>query len=143
MWPDCIYMHDYLSSRKWDERFCITWRYTRTCATMASWIYGLNPRFVHSWELDWQGIRSSSSDDLFALLSTWIKLMTPLLFFEEKNIRTQHSSRDYVKNSFLKFLKNCFAELLPFFYISLRFLCKFEDQLRKNQWRFERNSFCI
>ena len=40
------------------------------------------------------------------------------------------------KNFFLKFLKNCFfAELSPFFYISLRFLCNFEEQLRKNQWR--------
>ena len=34
------------------------------------------------------------------------------------------------KNGFLKFLKNCFfPELLPFFYISLRFLCKFEERL--------------
>ena len=40
------------------------------------------------------------------------------------------------KNGFLKFLKNCFfAEVSPFFYISLRFLCNFEEQLRKNQWR--------
>ena len=40
------------------------------------------------------------------------------------------------KKAFLNFLKNCFfPELLPFFYISLRFLCNFEDQLRKNQWR--------
>ena len=40
------------------------------------------------------------------------------------------------KNGFLKFLKICFfAELSPFFYISLRFLCNFEEQLRKNQWR--------
>ena len=38
------------------------------------------------------------------------------------------------KNGFLKFLKNCFfPELLPFFYISLRFLCNFEEQLRKNK----------
>ena len=28
-----------------------------------------------------------------------------------------------------------FAELLRFFYISLIFICKFEEQLRKNQWR--------
>ena len=40
------------------------------------------------------------------------------------------------KNGFLKFSKNCFfAELSPFFYISLRFLCNFEEQLRKNEWR--------
>ena len=40
------------------------------------------------------------------------------------------------KNGFLKFLKKFFfAELSPFFYISLRFLCNFEEQLRKNQWR--------
>ena len=40
------------------------------------------------------------------------------------------------KKVFLKFLKNCFfAELSPFFYISLRFLCNFEEQLRKNKWR--------
>ena len=40
------------------------------------------------------------------------------------------------KNGFLKFLKKSFfAELSPFFYISLRFLCNFEEQLRKNQWR--------
>ena len=40
------------------------------------------------------------------------------------------------KNGFLKFSKNWFfAELSPFFYISLRFLCNFEEQLRKNQWR--------
>ena len=33
------------------------------------------------------------------------------------------------KNRFLKFLKNCFfAELLPFLYISLRFLCNFEEE---------------
>ena len=42
------------------------------------------------------------------------------------------------KNGFLKFLKNCFfPELLPFFYISLRFLCNFEEQLHKKQWRQE------
>ena len=42
----------------------------------------------------------------------------------------------YSINGFLKFLKKCFcAELSPFFYISLRFICKFEDQLRKNQRR--------
>ena len=36
----------------------------------------------------------------------------------------------------IKFQKKLFsAELLPFFYISLRFLCKFEEQLRKNKWR--------
>ena len=40
------------------------------------------------------------------------------------------------KNGFLKFLKNCFfPELLPFFYFSLRFLCKFEELLRKINWR--------
>ena len=40
------------------------------------------------------------------------------------------------KNGFLKFLKNCFfAELLPLLYISLRFLCNFEEELHKNQWR--------
>ena len=39
------------------------------------------------------------------------------------------------KNGFLKFLKKYFyAELLPFFYISLRFLCNFEEQLRQNKW---------
>ena len=27
------------------------------------------------------------------------------------------------------------AELLPFFYITLRFLCNFEKQLHKNKWR--------
>ena len=38
------------------------------------------------------------------------------------------------KNDFLRFLKNCFfPEILPFFYISFRFLCNFEEQLRKNQ----------
>ena len=36
------------------------------------------------------------------------------------------------KKGFLNFLKNCFfAELSPFFYISLRFLCNFEEQWRK------------
>ena len=36
------------------------------------------------------------------------------------------------KNFFLKCLKNClFEELLPFFYISLRFLCIFEERLQK------------
>ena len=36
------------------------------------------------------------------------------------------------KNDFIKFYKKSFcAELLPFFYISLRFLCNFEEQLRK------------
>ena len=40
------------------------------------------------------------------------------------------------KNDFLKFLEKIFlAELSPFFYISLRFLCNFEEQLRKNRWR--------
>ena len=40
------------------------------------------------------------------------------------------------KNGFLKFLENClFADLLPFFYISLRFLWNFEEQLLKNQLR--------
>ena len=40
------------------------------------------------------------------------------------------------KNVFLKFLRNCFfPELLPFIYISLRFLGNFEEQLRKNQCR--------
>ena len=28
-----------------------------------------------------------------------------------------------------------FTELLPLFYISLRFLCNFEEELSKNQWR--------
>ena len=32
------------------------------------------------------------------------------------------------KKGFLKFLKNIFLELLPSFCISLRLLCKFEDQ---------------
>ena len=36
---------------------------------------------------------------------------------------------------FSNFWKIVFPELLPFFYISLRFLCKFEEQLRKNKWR--------
>ena len=40
------------------------------------------------------------------------------------------------KNGFLKFLKNWFlAELLSFFYICLKFLCKFEEQLLKTQRR--------
>ena len=40
------------------------------------------------------------------------------------------------KNSFLKFLKNCFyAELLLFINISLKFLCNFEEQLRINKLR--------
>ena len=34
----------------------------------------------------------------------------------------------YSRNGFLNFLKNCFfPELLPFFYISLWFLCNFEE----------------
>ena len=44
------------------------------------------------------------------------------------------------KKGFLKFLKNCFfAELSPFFYISLRFICNFEEQLRKKQKQKNKN----
>ena len=38
------------------------------------------------------------------------------------------------KKCFLKFLKNVFAELLPLFYISLRFLCKFAVWQRDIIW---------
>ena len=48
----------------------------------------------------------------------------------------EHSLCEYLKIVFSNFWKNCFyAELLSFFYISFRFLCKFEEQLRKNQTR--------
>ena len=36
---------------------------------------------------------------------------------------------------FVRTAASFFAELSHFFYISLRFLCNFEEQLRKNQWR--------
>ena len=43
----------------------------------------------------------------------------------------------------IKKIKKLFsAELLPFFYISLRFLCKFEERLQENQRRQQSNSFC-
>ena len=66
----------------------------------------------------------------FAISATPFNLSLP-------NFGIKHSLYMWLsKNSFLKFLKKMFfAELLPFFYISLRFLCNFEEQLRKNQWR--------
>ena len=44
--------------------------------------------------------------------------------------------RPQMSSKTIKFQKKLFlAELLPFFYISFRFLCKFGEQLRKNQRR--------
>ena len=50
---------------------------------------------------------------------------TPLTYSFET--LAQHTSWDCLKMFSQIFEKMFFAELLPFFYISLRFLCKFEE----------------
>ena len=63
----------------------------------------------------------------------WVAFINPLFSITAKK---KFLGITYSKNGFLKLFENLFfQELLPFFYIYLRFLCSFEEQLRKTQLR--------